>query len=166
MPLGTETEGQKSDRRECLEVGSQRNSVIGKWWAHSDLNRGPSDYESPALTAELWARNDCLREPNWRFRFPPNRVVRKGVFCSFFHGSKGNRGGAAVAQSAVRDLSPLPAFGLHYARVRLRSKLIWIFSSIARQGTAQPRSRKGSSAAGQFDPTPNQGRVQRPGMRF
>ena len=28
-----------------------------KWWAHSDLNRGPSDYESPALTAELWARH-------------------------------------------------------------------------------------------------------------
>ena len=27
-----------------------------RWWAHSDLNRGPSDYESPALTAELWAR--------------------------------------------------------------------------------------------------------------
>ncbi len=27
-----------------------------KWWAHSDLNRGPSDYESPALTAEPWAQ--------------------------------------------------------------------------------------------------------------
>ena len=27
-----------------------------KWWARSDLNRGPSDYESPALTAELRAR--------------------------------------------------------------------------------------------------------------
>src|SRR6185437_15436212 len=26
------------------------------WWAHSDLNRGPSDYESPALNAELRAR--------------------------------------------------------------------------------------------------------------
>jgi hypothetical protein len=26
-----------------------------KWWACSDLNRGPSDYESPALTAELQA---------------------------------------------------------------------------------------------------------------
>ena len=26
------------------------------WWARSDLNRGPSDYESPALTAELRAR--------------------------------------------------------------------------------------------------------------
>ena len=36
---------------------------IGWWWAHSDLNRGPSDYESPALTAELWAR------PQWG----PNR---------------------------------------------------------------------------------------------
>ena len=26
------------------------------WWARSDLNRGPRDYESPALTAELRAR--------------------------------------------------------------------------------------------------------------
>ena len=25
------------------------------WWAHQDLNLGPSDYESPALTAELRA---------------------------------------------------------------------------------------------------------------
>ena len=27
-----------------------------EWWARSDLNRGPSDYESPALTAELRAQ--------------------------------------------------------------------------------------------------------------
>lgn len=26
-----------------------------EWWAQSDLNQRPSDYESPALTAELWA---------------------------------------------------------------------------------------------------------------
>ena len=26
------------------------------WWAQRDLNPRPSDYESPALTAELWAR--------------------------------------------------------------------------------------------------------------
>ncbi len=26
------------------------------WWAQQDLNLRPSDYESPALTAELWAR--------------------------------------------------------------------------------------------------------------
>lgn len=25
-------------------------------WAHQDSNLGPRDYESPALTAELWAR--------------------------------------------------------------------------------------------------------------
>jgi hypothetical protein len=25
------------------------------WWAQRDLNPRPSDYESPALTAELWA---------------------------------------------------------------------------------------------------------------
>src|SRR5438552_15036698 len=34
-----------------------------KWWAHSDLNRGPSDYESPALTAELWARSQSANRP-------------------------------------------------------------------------------------------------------
>lgn len=26
-----------------------------KWWAQRDLNPRPSDYESPSLTAELWA---------------------------------------------------------------------------------------------------------------
>jgi hypothetical protein len=26
------------------------------WWAHPDLNQGPSGYEPVALTAELWAR--------------------------------------------------------------------------------------------------------------
>lgn len=27
-----------------------------EWWARRDLNPGPRDYESPALTAELQAR--------------------------------------------------------------------------------------------------------------
>ncbi len=27
-----------------------------RWWAQRDLNPRPSDYESPALTTELWAR--------------------------------------------------------------------------------------------------------------
>ena len=26
------------------------------WWAQSDSNQQPRDYESPALTIELWAR--------------------------------------------------------------------------------------------------------------
>ena len=35
----------------------RRKSLITplKWWAQRDLNPRPSDYESPALTAELWA---------------------------------------------------------------------------------------------------------------
>jgi hypothetical protein len=32
-----------------------------KWWAQRDLNPRPSDYESPALTAELWARPKNLQ---------------------------------------------------------------------------------------------------------
>jgi hypothetical protein len=28
---------------------------MGKWWARQDLNLGPTDYESAALTAELQA---------------------------------------------------------------------------------------------------------------
>ena len=31
-----------------------------RWWAQQDLNLRPSDYESPALTPELWARPDGI----------------------------------------------------------------------------------------------------------
>ncbi len=31
-----------------------RSALI--WWAHQDLNLEPTDYESAALTVELWAR--------------------------------------------------------------------------------------------------------------
>ena len=33
-----------------------RAARAGEWWARSDSNRGPRDYESPALTAVLQAR--------------------------------------------------------------------------------------------------------------
>ena len=33
----------------------RRNPPANRWWARSDLNRGPNDYESSALTAELRA---------------------------------------------------------------------------------------------------------------
>jgi hypothetical protein len=29
---------------------------MNDWWAHQDLNLEPTDYESAALTVELWAR--------------------------------------------------------------------------------------------------------------
>jgi hypothetical protein len=30
------------------------------WWAHQDLNLEPTDYESAALTVELWARRSYI----------------------------------------------------------------------------------------------------------
>jgi hypothetical protein len=49
-------------RGECLnranyyEKGLNIEKCGKKWWAQPDLNQRPSDYESPALTAELWAQ--------------------------------------------------------------------------------------------------------------
>ena len=37
------------------------------WWALQDLNLGPIDYESTALTAELRARKGLLAIPRLRF---------------------------------------------------------------------------------------------------
>ena len=40
-----------------------------KWWAQQDLNLRPSDYESPALTTELWAldkENRTLKTVTWQ----------------------------------------------------------------------------------------------------
>ena len=34
----------------------QEMDLSAEWWARRDLNPGPRDYESPALTAELQAR--------------------------------------------------------------------------------------------------------------
>ena len=34
----------------------EKPSIVLLWWAHQDLNLEPTDYESAALTVELWAR--------------------------------------------------------------------------------------------------------------
>ena len=40
-------------------------SKTENWWARQDLNLGPTDYESAALTAELQARSgECSTEFN------------------------------------------------------------------------------------------------------
>ena len=39
-------------------VGAKPAPTI-RWWARQDLNLGPTDYESAALTAELRALPDC-----------------------------------------------------------------------------------------------------------
>src|SRR5215510_6228070 len=53
--LVTAKQSQQATRRGRLPR-SPAHDHGSNWWAHSDLNRGPNDYESSALTAELWAR--------------------------------------------------------------------------------------------------------------
>jgi hypothetical protein len=38
-------------------IKAKINVKTENWWARQDLNLGPTDYESAALTAELQARN-------------------------------------------------------------------------------------------------------------
>ena len=47
-------------RLRAMRFGAAFFRFAKKWWAHSDLNRGPNDYESSALTAELWAQPGSL----------------------------------------------------------------------------------------------------------
>jgi hypothetical protein len=49
MPLGNGKTAQKLHR--------QKPKLLQIAWAQRDLNPRPSDYESPALTAELWAQH-------------------------------------------------------------------------------------------------------------
>ncbi len=85
-----------------------------RWWAHSDLNRGPSDYESPALTAELWAlacdrsRPDfqvtplsCRRPltPQAQTR-PQNQPMRKITEDSYFFTNLGSSRSAISSAAA------------------------------------------------------------------
>ena len=39
----------------CSAPANILTSQQDSWWAHQDSNLGPTDYESAALTAELWA---------------------------------------------------------------------------------------------------------------
>ncbi len=40
----------------CPVLFLKNHSDLGGRWAHQDLNLEPTDYESAALTVELWAR--------------------------------------------------------------------------------------------------------------
>ena len=42
------------DQQEMMGQEDRR----GFWWAHQDLNLEPTDYESAALTVELWAQSE------------------------------------------------------------------------------------------------------------
>jgi hypothetical protein len=40
-----------------MQEGVRLRELKNTWWARKDLNLGPMDYESTALTAELRARS-------------------------------------------------------------------------------------------------------------
>lgn len=42
--------GAKEASGRTLDTQKPRNARLFVWWAHTDLNRGPKDYESSALT--------------------------------------------------------------------------------------------------------------------
>ena len=48
------------------EASAEKNAA---WWAHKDLNLEPTDYESAALTVELWAREPNLAHSRTRLSF-------------------------------------------------------------------------------------------------
>ena len=55
----TRDDSARPDVTKCHEIGVggvREPMFIGVWWAHQDLNLEPTDYESAALTVELWAR--------------------------------------------------------------------------------------------------------------
>src|ERR1017187_5744945 len=50
------------------------------WWAQQDLNLRPSDYESPALTAELWAREMKLNSSEFILPASGGKLIRLAGF--------------------------------------------------------------------------------------
>jgi hypothetical protein len=48
--------------RQNTDASEAARTLENKWWARQDLNLGPTDYESAALTAELQART-CNYKP-------------------------------------------------------------------------------------------------------
>src|SRR2546430_874187 len=92
IELQSLTSGRESQRMSTAETSTSElaknwPSTLGQftevWWAQQDLNLRPSDYESPALTAELWARStgilNTLRLPCPLTRRSRRRTIAASV---------------------------------------------------------------------------------------
>ena len=77
--------------------------LASTWWAHQDLNLEPTDYESAALTVELWARAFEL----YRLE-APGREPRFTV--GVFAGAQGIPG-QKLAELVLRPRVPAPDAG-------------------------------------------------------
>src|SRR5580698_4843294 len=82
----------------------------GGWWARKDLNLGPMDYESTALTAELRARFSTYRmqRPLERRKQFAARVSR----FLFYRTTRGQREGGFEAGGSEGDLAEADGGGV------------------------------------------------------
>jgi hypothetical protein len=90
------------------------------WWARPDLNRGPSDYESPALTAELRARKTDFIGG---FLFRPVKICFFHVVCAKTRQTENEK--SRRQKTPVANLFRNATSRIYYAGVRVQGKLIW-----------------------------------------
>src|SRR5712692_2539695 len=86
--------------------------LLKVWWAQQDLNLRPSDYESPALTAELWAQVTVSKvlAPDLSVNHQ-SLAVRRG-FRRMKSGAPNTRAAGSTAHSPdSRDASDSPSPG-------------------------------------------------------
>ncbi len=101
--------------------GPERIPLAQAWWAQLDLNQRPSDYESPALTTELWARGvsniftltAVLNKSNSAAVRAPDRHVG--------YMQDPGSAGVAEAQATARALDSDANSGLRRFRTRART---------------------------------------------
>ena len=79
--MTTEIPGQaRNEEEEGSEGGAQEGtkkpakSRLGLW-PQQDLNLRPTDYESAALTAELWGQESCLGSDSFAYRVRTNLTL-------------------------------------------------------------------------------------------
>ena len=53
----------------------ETRQVAGSEWPQQDLNLRPTDYESAALTAELWGQESCLGSDSVAYRVRTNLTL-------------------------------------------------------------------------------------------
>src|SRR3990172_1342700 len=95
------------------------------WWAHQDSNLGPTDYESAALTAELWAPHRVIDRP-----CPPRSVGGIIGAVNIFSPASGRTGvhKPAVSRRAGKD-------GIRSATFpAIRHRALWLIISSSTVG--------------------------------
>jgi hypothetical protein len=91
--------GKAGRRRRPGKAGKGRED----WWAQQDSNLQPRDYESPALTVELWARAGRHWNTLWQPGRPAEPKSRSHRMEGSFQFSVRQRGSGATGEGFNRD---------------------------------------------------------------